>query len=249
MAATLVTQQIPASRPLSWLHQGWLDTRRNWLASFGYGALVVAFGWTLLIFCGTHPYYVAAAISGFLLIAPLVSAGLAEMSRRYALGEKATFDDSMEGFARNQRALFSFGLILALFAVVWFVVSAIMLATVFDVQAPDLQETMYRGFVETMNRSQVLAYVAVGGLLAAIVFTLSVATVPLIIDQHASAGQAMWASVRAVFSNIPAMILWSGLILVLTVIGYAPLLLGLLVVSPVLGHATWHAYRDLIRKG
>jgi uncharacterized membrane protein len=76
---------------------------------------------------------------------------------------------------------------------------------------------------------------------------LSVVTVPLIIDQHVSAGQAMRASVKAVFTNIPAMILWSALILVLTVIGYAPLLGGLLIVSPLLGHATWHAYRDLIR--
>ena len=67
---------------------------------------------------------------------------------------------------------------------------------------------------------------------------LSVVSVPLIIDRHVNAGQAMRASVKAVFTNIPAMILWSALILVLTVIGYAPLLGGLLIVSPLLGHAT-----------
>ena len=243
------TMHVPAGRPFTWLYRGWLDTRKNWLVSLGYGALVVAFGWTLLIFCATHPYYVAAAISGFLLVAPVVSAGFAEMSRRYALGQRATFDDSMDGFARNQRALFTFGFecILALCAVVWFGISAVMLSTVFHVPAPDMQETMYRGFIDSMNRSQVMAYISVGGILAAIVFMLSVATVPLIIDQHATAGQAMWASIRAVFGNLPAMILWSALILALTVIGYSPLLCGLLIVSPILGHATWHAYRDLIR--
>ena len=57
----------------------------------------------------------------------------------------------------------------------------------------------------------------------------------------------MRASVTAVFSNIPAMILWSALILVLTIIGYATLLGGLLLIAPLLGHATWHAYKDLIR--
>jgi uncharacterized membrane protein len=57
----------------------------------------------------------------------------------------------------------------------------------------------------------------------------------------------MLASVKAVFSNIPAMIVWSGLILILTAIGYAPLLCGLLIVAPLLGHATWHAYRDMVR--
>ena len=93
----LDTMHVPAGRPFTWLYLGWQDTRKNWLASLGYGALVVAFGWTLLIFCGTHPYYVAAAVSGFLLIAPVVSAGFAEMSRRYSQGLPATFDDSMEG--------------------------------------------------------------------------------------------------------------------------------------------------------
>ncbi len=243
----LETAHVPFGRPLTWLSRGWQDTRRNWLASLGYGALVVAFGWTLLIFCGIHPYYVAAAISGFLLVAPVMSAGFAEMSRRYGLGQRADFDDSMEGFARNHRALFLFGGLLALCAAVWFAVSAVMLSQVFHIAAPDVQETLYRGFIDSMNRSQVLAYVAVGGGLAAVVFMLSVVSVPLIIDQQASAGQAMWASIRAAFRNIPAMILWSALILVLTVIGYAPLLCGLLIVSPILGHATWHAYRDLIR--
>ncbi|MFI4981235.1 MAG: DUF2189 domain-containing protein [Nevskiales bacterium] len=246
-ATHLETAHVPFGRPLTWLHRGWQDTRRNWIASLGYGALVVAFGWTLLIFCGTHPYYVAAAITAFLLVAPVASAGFAEMSRRYSLGQRADFDDSMDGFARNRRALFRFGGMLALCAIVWFALSGLMLSNVFHIAAPDMEETLYRGFIDTMNRSQVEAYFAVGGSLAAVVFLLSVVTVPLIIDQQATAGQAMWASIRAVFSNIPAMMLWSALILVLTIIGYAPLLGGLLIVSPILGHATWHAYRDLIR--
>ena len=75
---------------------------------------------------------------------------------------------------------------------------------------------------------------------------VSVVSIPLIIDRHASAGQAMRASVHAVLRNIPAMVLWSASILVLTVIGYAPFLGGLLIVAPLLGHATWHAYKDMI---
>jgi uncharacterized membrane protein len=243
----LAVSRVPFGRPLTWLNRGWMDMRRNWGASLGYGALTVAFGWTLLVFCGTHPYYVAAAISGFLLVAPVMSAGFAEMSRRYSSGQSANFDESLEGFARNPHALLWFGAILAVCAIVWFAASMVMLSNVFHIAAPDMQETLYRGFIDSMNRSQVEAYVAVGGVLAALVFVLSVVTVPLIIDQQAGAGQAMRASVRAVFSNIPAMILWSALILVLTVIGYAPLLFGLLIVSPLLGHATWHAYRDMIR--
>jgi len=239
--------RVSVSRPLLWLYRGWLDLRRHWGASLGYGGLTVALGWTLLIFCGTHPYFIAAAISGFLLVGPLMSAGLCEMSRRYALGQAADFDDSLDGFARNYPALFEFGAILAVCAVAWFAISAIMLGTVFHIAAPDVSETLYRGFLEVTNRSQVLAYVTVGGLLAVAVFTLSVIAIPLIIDRHATAGQAMRASMRAAISNIPAMMLWSALILLLTLIGFAPLLCGLLIIAPLLGHATWHAYKDMIR--
>src|ERR1700676_2821016 len=237
--------RIPVFRPFAWLRDGWLDMRTG--ASLGYGALIVALGWTLLVFCGTHPYFIAAAISGFLLVGPLMSAGLCEMSRRYPLGLPADFDHSLDGFARNAPALFEFGVILAICAAVWFGISALLLGTVFHIGAPDISETLYRGFLDSTNRSQVLAYIVIGGLLATAVFSVSGVAIPLLIDRHASAAQAMRASVNAVVHNIPAMIVWSGLILVLTVVGYAPLLLGLLIIAPLLGHATWHAYKGMIR--
>jgi uncharacterized membrane protein len=239
--------RVPFYRPLVWLRDGWRDMRRHWGASLGYGALIVALGWTLLVFCGTHPYFIAAAISGFLLVGPLMSAGLCEMSRRYSLGQPADFDDSLDGFVRNAPALFEFGVILAICAAVWFGVSALLLGTVFHIAAPDMRETLYRGFLDSANRSQVLSYVVIGGVLATGVFSVSVVAIPLIIDRHASAGQAMRASLNAVIHNVPAMILWSGLILALTIIGYAPLLAGLLIIAPLLGHATWHAYQGMIR--
>jgi uncharacterized membrane protein len=215
--------------------------------SLSYGVLIVALGWTLLVFCGTHPYFIAAAISGFLLVGPLMSAGLCEISRRYSLGQSATFDDSLEGFTRNSSALIEFGAILAVCAALWFGISALLLGTVFHIGAPDIGETLYRGFLDSTNRSQVLAYIVIGGVLATWVFAVSVVSIPLIIDRHASAGQAMRASVNVVFHNIPAMIVWSALILVLTIIGYATLLAGLLFIAPLLGHATWHAYKGMIR--
>lgn len=238
---------VPLYRPFTWLRLGWLDMRRHWGTSLGYGALIVALGWTLLVFCGTHPYFIAAAISGFLLVGPLMSAGFCEMSRRYSLGQTANFDDSLEGFARNAPALFEFGVILAICAAVWFGISALLLGTVFHIPAPDVSETLYRGFFDATNRSQVLAYIVVGGVLATAVFAVSVVAIPLIIDRHASAWQAMRASVNAVLHNVPAMIVWSALILALTIIGYAPLLAGLVIIAPLLGHATWHAYKGMIR--
>jgi hypothetical protein len=53
---------IPIYRPFIWLRDGWLDMRKHWGASLGYGGLIVALGWTLLVFCGTHPYFIVAAL-------------------------------------------------------------------------------------------------------------------------------------------------------------------------------------------
>jgi uncharacterized membrane protein len=239
-------RHVSVVRPFIWLARGWSDLKRHWGASLGYGALMVAIGWTLLVFCATHPYFVAAAITGFLLVGPAMSAGLCEMSRRYSRGESASFDDSLEGFKRNVPALSEFGVILAICAAVWFGLSALLLDSVFHIAAPSVTETLYRGFIDSANRSQVLGYVAVGGLVAIGVFAVSVVSIPLMIDRHASAGQAMHASIRAALANIPAMMVWSALIAILTAIGYAPLLGGLVIVAPLLGHATWHAYRELV---
>jgi uncharacterized membrane protein len=71
--------------------------------------------------------------------------------------------------------------------------------------------------------------------------------VPLIIDRNASAMDAIVASIKATLLNLPAMIVWSALIVALTALGFVTLLVGMVVVAPLLGHATWHAYRDLIR--
>jgi uncharacterized membrane protein len=97
MGTTLVSPQVrilhveilhvSVLKPFIWLGRGFRDMRRHWGASLGYGALTVALGWTLLVFVATHPYFVAAAITGFLLVGPAMSAGLCELSRRSSLGQ------------------------------------------------------------------------------------------------------------------------------------------------------------------
>jgi uncharacterized membrane protein len=79
-----------------------------------------------------------------------------------------------------------------------------------------------------------------------VVFAVSVVAVPLLIDRHVSASEAIRASIRATFINLPAMLFWAALIVLLTALGFVTLLLGMVIVAPLLGYATWHAYRDLV---
>ena len=138
-----------------------------------------------------------------------------------------------------------FGGVLALIAILWFVLSAILLESVFSASVPSLAVALWGGSAMP-SMSQLLGYVGCGAVLAAVVFAVSVVTVPLIIDRHASATEAIRASLRVTFSNLPAMLLWAALIVVVTAIGFATLLVGMVIVAPLLGYATWHAYRDLV---
>jgi len=90
------------------------------------------------------------------------------------------------------------------------------------------------------------AWLALGGVLAAPVFASSVITLPLLLDRRIGVLDAVLTSWRAVLENPLPLALWAGLIMVLTTLGLIPLLLGLVVVVPLLGHASWHAYRDTV---
>jgi uncharacterized membrane protein len=188
----------------------------------------------------------AAAITGFLLLGPLVTTGVAEVSRRTHAGERVSFDESLDGFTRNRGALFDFALILGGIAVLWFVLSEILLRSMFAIESPTLGQVLYDGVLQAASGEQVLAYVLIGGALAAIAFLVSAVSVPLIIDRpEATAADAVRTSVRAVVANLPAMIVWGAMLVVLTAIGFATFLVGMIWIAPLLGHATWHAYRDL----
>lgn len=86
----------------------------------------------------------------------------------------------------------------------------------------------------------------IGAVLAGRLFALSVVTVPMIVERRADAGTAMRTSLRVVARDLPAMALWGLLITVLVLLGFATWLVGMVVIFPLLGHATWHAYRDLV---
>jgi uncharacterized membrane protein len=236
-------RRVAARQPIEWVRSGWDDFRQIRGASLAHGALITAVGAVLLMLGSSHPYLVAAAISGYLLVGPIMTTGLCELSRRRAAHESTGFDESLQGMTRNPEGLFHFGIVLAVIAGAWFILSGVILQSVLHTSAPSLGQALWGSL---MDAPEMLAYIGSGAVLAAIVFILSVVAVPLIIDRHASALDAMWISARATFWNLPAMLVWAGLIVILTAIGFAPFLFGMIIIAPILGHATWHAYRDLI---
>lgn len=239
-------RRVSIWRPFVWLGRGISDLVGCAPGNLGHGLLMVVLGWMLLLLLGRHPYYVAAAVSGFLLVAPIMTTGICELSRLRATGRPLGFEASLEALAREGRDLFRFGAVLTAVAVLWFIISQVMLADVLGMPAQSLADTYYRGFVDTASRPQLVAYVCTGAVLALVVFVLSVVTVPYLIDRGTTAGEAVRASLHAVTANPFAMLVWAAVLTVLTVAGFATALVGMIVIIPLLGHATWHAYRDLI---
>jgi uncharacterized membrane protein len=237
---------VPALQSILWLRHGWDDLRGIGLLSVVHGVLITTLGGILLMLGGSHPYLIAAAVSGYLLIGPIMTTGLCELSRRRAAHEPLGFDESLQPMTRNREDLLYFGAVLAIGAAAWFVVSQLVLQSVLHTSAPSLAVALWGSITDNISRPEMLAYIGSGAVIAAVAFTLSVVSVPLIIDRHASALDAMWISVQTTFRNLPAMLVWGALIVVLTALGFATFLIGMIVVAPILGHATWHAYRDLI---
>ncbi len=174
-----------------------------------------------------------------------MTTGICELARRREAGEPHSFDQSLQAFTENPEALMHFAGVLALIALDWFILSAIVLDTTLNASMPSLAVALWGG-AAPMSMSQVMGYIACGAVLAAMVFAVSVVAVPLMIDRHARAVDAIRASIRATVTNLPSMLVWAGLIVCVTAIGFATFLVGMVVVAPLLGYATWHAYRDLV---
>jgi uncharacterized membrane protein len=237
--------RVPLTRPFVWLRKGWGDLIRSPRASLAYGLLVSLLGAVMLGLL-RHPFFIAVSMTGFLLVGPLLTAGLCELSRRRAAGEKADFETSLSVLARNRQALVRFSAELLAIGALWFVLSILMLYLVLGSVGPSVDETLWGGVLDQMTRTQIVSYIVIGGLLAGFVFVRSVVSVPLIVDRRSDAATAINTSIRVTWSDLPAMIVWAALIVVLVGIGFATFLVGMVVVFPLLGHATWHAYRDLV---
>jgi uncharacterized membrane protein len=239
-------RSVPALQSLVWVRRGWEDLRHMERASLAHGVIISVIGAVLLMLGSTHPYLVAAAVTGYLLVGPIMTTGVCELSRRRAARQPRGFDESLEAVTRNPDGLMHFGGILALVAIVWFVASTVLLQSMLHIRMPSLSVALWGGAGDFASTREVIAYFSSGAIFAVAVFVLSVVAVPLIIDRHATASEAMWASIKACTHNIPAMLVWAALIVGLTAVGFATLLLGMIVIAPLLGHATWHAYRDLV---
>lgn len=238
-------RQVALTQPFGWLSRGWRDFTRTWTAGVLHGLLVCVGAWIIFLITLRYWYLLPGAFSGFLLIGPIVATGLYELSRQLEHGRRPGLRDALAAWRRGTRPLVWLGLILALAGTAWVLVSAVLFALFVSAPINSLRDVLQ--FIVLSEGSNLFpVWMALGGLGASLVFAVTVVSAPMLLDRDVDMVTAVTASVRAVGHNPFAMVVWATIIMIATGLAMATLGLGFIVAIPVIGNATWHAYRDLV---
>lgn len=233
--------QLTWHDPFEWLSRGWHDFSRAPLIGAFYGACFVLMGWLLLACFHQAPEYTLALSAGFLLMGPFLCLGLYDVSRRLERGEASSMWSSLTAWRISSGQLAIFAGVLLVLEMLWGRSAMIMFAISFD-GIPD-----FNGPLSSMMTEEYLTffagYIGVGAVFASLIFAISVISMPMMLDKSVDAISAGLASLRLVSTQTGVMLLWGALITLAIVMAMLPGFLGLVVVGPVIGHASWHAYR------
>lgn len=236
---------VPPDAPLRWLSRGWSDLATCPGPSLFYGLCFAAMGYLMVFALRDMPQYIAAVTSGFLLVGPFFAIGLYEISRRHERGERCSLGPTLGAWRANAGNIGVFSLILIVLFLIWARASLVVFALFYTGEMPSLGGFL-RHVVSSEHLAFLTAYFAIGAAFAMLAFAIGVISIPLMMDRGHDMITAVIASVIALTRNLPAMTVWAVLIALIASLGLLTFLVGMIVAGPLIGHATWHAYRDLV---
>lgn len=240
---------VGSEQPFRWLAAGWRDFRAAGPVSIAHGLVFVLAGFVLtygLVVAGLA-YMIAPLVAGFMLVGPALTVGFYAISRELEAGHKAGFGDALGAWRANMAPLLGLGLMLVIFLVVWMRFAAMIFAICFPFTTLDMQALLNATLFTRDGITFLVVGSIVGAGMATIAFTLGAFSLPILLDRKVGIFQALVMSAVAVVSNARTMAVWAGLVVLFTAAGLAFAYVGLVVTLPLIGHATWHAYRAVIR--
>ena len=243
-----IRRDVPLTAPFEWLAAGFSDLRHKPGPSLLVGAICAAVSWLLV---GAMAYLEYAVLilpltAGFMFAAPILAIGLYEGSRRIEAGEAPGYAATHAAWRRNRFGIAFMGILMMMFLYGWLRVATLLFALFFGLVAPPLESIFTRAFLSP----ETILYGAIGTLLgavlASIVFGLTAVSLPMLVDRRVDAVTAAATSMRALTANPMTAVVWGICIVTITLVAALPGFLGFIVAVPLIGHATWHAYRALV---
>jgi uncharacterized membrane protein len=238
--------RVDSTAPVQWLGDGIEDFKSAPGLSLLYGVLFAAATAGVYTLVMNIPWYAFAYLTGLVVIGPFMAAGLYTASRDMDAGATPSIGNSVRLLMQRSTYLGLFSLMLALVMAAWLRVSALVFAFKFNTLSPSIEA--YTSLLSSADGWITLSYLfGMGFVLVTAVFIVSAVAIPMILDKDADFITAMGTSYRAVVSNPGPMAVWALIIVTGTAIGIATAFIGLAVIFPVLGYATWHSYRALVK--
>jgi len=235
---------LKASDPLRWLQLGWRDFIRCPGIGLFYGGCFMVMGWALLVVFRHAPAYMMALSAGFLLMGPFLCLGLYRASQRLEQGQRPEFGDSLLAWDTRTAQLGIFGFVLLVLEMLWGRSAMVVFAVSFD-GMPDFKGSLL-ALLDPENLGFITAWIVVGAVFAGLIFSISVISIPMILHRQTDAITAGLTSLRLVLTQTPVLLIWGALITLIVVVAMLPGFAGLLIAGPVIGHASWHAYRAAV---
>lgn len=241
-------RHMPATRAFGWLAQGWRDLWTVPLPSLIYGAGVAAVSIIIVggLYYFGYDYALLPALAGFFVVGPVLAAGLYEKSRRIEEGLPVSLADMIRPKPGTGQHVLFVGAVLCGLMLLWMRAAVILYALFVGWQPfQGLAHGLPTLFGTPMGLALLGVGTAVGALFAAFAFAISVFGVPMVVDRDVDAFTAMGTSIALAWNNLPVMLTWGIIVLVLTAASLVTGMLGFVITFPLLGHATWHAYQAI----
>jgi uncharacterized membrane protein len=246
--------QLPAvntiglTAPFGWLAGGWADFRKALWPCLAYGAILVALsvGLAAALYSVGALKWLFVLAAGFMLVAPMFAMGLYNTGRMLEQGEKPRIGDILFVRSAFRQDLMYLGLALFLVYSFWVEASQIVYGLSTYRVHKTLPEFVNFMLTDPEGHTMVMAGTAIGGVIAFMAYSLVVVSAPMLLNEKTNVFIATITSVRTIAQNFLPMLVWAALIVALTALGIATGFLGLIVSFPVIGLASWRAYRELV---
>lgn len=238
---------IRLDRPLAWLAAGVRDFGDSPIISLAYGFLVFVISIVIVggVFLFDLANFLLPCLAGFLVVGPILATGLYQKSMSHSDGKPISMSSVMYVRPGARVQILLVGVMLLLLAILWLRSAFLLYALMYGLLPfVGFEQTLAALFTTPRGLTLLGVGGAVGGLFAAFSFSISVFSIPMLLDQKIDAFTAMGTSMAIAWNNMGLMLVWGALIIGCFVFALLTGLMGLIVVFPVLGHATWHAYQD-----